>query len=581
MKNRLKPPILIAAVLAATGLLLGACDTGAGNIIPDTAPTFTVTFSANSEDAENVPAPLQRAEGTVIQLANLPEPTRDGYTFVGWNTDRHAAEGLDSFTVGSANVTLYAIWISDILTFTVTFSANSENAENVPAPLRRAEGTVIQLANLPSEPTRDGYAFVGWNPDRHATTGLSSFEVGSADVTLYAIWSPLIIVTFSANNGPGILPEPALKAAAQEMELPLFADSDWYRDGFWYAFRGWDVNSSAVTPAYSPGDMFSSGADVTLYAIWAEYGFAFDQITGTIIPAVLPNANGQNPGISPSGRYRDSGVIIPSAINGVPVTAIGANALRASGLLHTGLRGVVIIPDSVTDIGNHAFNGNFITEVVIPGSVDRIGENAFSSNRLTSVVIEEGVRYIGRAAFFGGANTNRITELALPDSLVTIGQDAFRENLISTVVIPPNITTITQGAFQSNRLISVTLPEGLTTIGNGAFSSPQATGSLTSVNFPSTLVDIGMTAFGGQRLTSIVLPENVAQVRFQAFHNNPLTSITVLGDIRITWDAFSVGSTAVTSSFIGTFNQIFGFNGTGRGIYTLSGNVWTFTPLPD
>ena len=47
----------------------------------------------------------------------------------------------------------------------------------------------------------------------------------------------------------------------------------------------------------------------------------------------------------------------------------------------------VIIPDTVTTIGNLAFALNALTSVIIPDSVTTIGDRAFFSNALTSVTI--------------------------------------------------------------------------------------------------------------------------------------------------------------------------------------------------
>ena len=63
----------------------------------------------------------------------------------------------------------------------------------------------------------------------------------------------------------------------------------------------------------------------------------------------------------------------------------------------------VVIPDTVTEIGDYAFvNNSEITELEIPGSVKRIGSYAFANCvNLRSVKIENGVKELGNTCFVG------------------------------------------------------------------------------------------------------------------------------------------------------------------------------------
>ena len=76
----------------------------------------------------------------------------------------------------------------------------------------------------------------------------------------------------------------------------------------------------------------------------------------------------------------------------------------------------VVIPDTVTEIGDYAFvNNSEITELEIPGSVKRIGSYAFANCvNLRSVKIENGVKELGNACFVG---LTALEELKLPGSV--------------------------------------------------------------------------------------------------------------------------------------------------------------------
>lgn len=79
----------------------------------------------------------------------------------------------------------------------------------------------------------------------------------------------------------------------------------------------------------------------------------------------------------------------------------------------------VVIPDTVTEIGDYAFaNNGEITELEIPGSVKKIGTCAFSNCvNLRSVKIENGVKELGNTCFVG---LTALEELKLPGSVEVV-----------------------------------------------------------------------------------------------------------------------------------------------------------------
>jgi uncharacterized repeat protein (TIGR02543 family) len=90
---------------------------GDGNTInvnnPNTSVTYTINFNINGGSG-NTPDPLKGASGSTTYLPSGDELSKNGFTFGGWNTK---ADGTGtnynagpSYTIPSANITLYAKW---------------------------------------------------------------------------------------------------------------------------------------------------------------------------------------------------------------------------------------------------------------------------------------------------------------------------------------------------------------------------------------------------------------------------------------------------------------------------------------
>ena len=141
------------------------------------------------------------------------------------------------------------------------------------------------------------------------------------------------------------------------------------------------------------------------------------------------------------------------------------------------------------------------TDIVIPSEyngkpVKSISNDAFENSRITSVLIPDSVTFIGNNAFSWCKNLASIT---IPDSVTTIGDYAFDscKNLAS-ITIPDSVTTIGSYAFYScESLTSITIPDSVTTIGSYAFYNCE---SLTSITIPNSVIYMNSKVFSGDRL---------------------------------------------------------------------------------
>lgn len=104
----------------------------------------------------------------------------------------------------------------------------------------------------------------------------------------------------------------------------------------------------------------------------------------------------------------------------------------------------VVIPDTVTTIGESAFQNLSITKVVIPESVTEIRYGAFSGTRLETVDLSKNLKEIPDHAFF----KTPLKQIVIPSSVTKIGDYAFSETLLKEIVIPASVTIIGDRAFE-------------------------------------------------------------------------------------------------------------------------------------
>jgi len=230
------------------------------------------------------------------------------------------------------------------------------------------------------------------------------------------------------------------------------------------------------------------------------------------------------------------------------VTSIGNNAFQNA----TALASVTFEADSVlTSFNNRAFlDALALTSITIPNSVTSIGEYAFSgATSLTSLNFEADsvLTSIGTGAFLGATALSSIT---IPNSVTSIGIASFKATSLTSITIPNSVTSIGYQAFYGASLASLTFEAGsvLTSIGKQAFYGAT---SLTSITIPNSVTSIEDNAFyGATSLTSLTFEAGsvLTSIGDSAFYGaTSLTSITIPNSVTSIGDFAFYGATSSTS----------------------------------
>ena len=279
----------------------------------------TVKYDANTSDdtVEGIPEKQEKVADESLTL-NSEAPTRNGYTFLGWNTQTDGkgtayAPGAEyTHDQDGGTVILYAQWTpwKHVLHYNknVPTSSTSQTVSNMPVDQTKTFGQFMAISNL--VPTRKGYTFAGWYTQSNGTG--TKYNPGSnyaADqnggtVNLYAKWTPWTYnIKYDQNvkstsSSKTVTDMPAAQTKTQEIDVTLSSMTP-KRNG--YIFAGWSTSANGSVE-YKPGSRFtkdldSNGASITLYAVWTPWkhtvhynsNIPTNAPTGTTTVSNMPN----------------------------------------------------------------------------------------------------------------------------------------------------------------------------------------------------------------------------------------------------------------------------------------------------
>lgn len=137
-------------------------------------------------------------------------------------------------------------------------------------------------------------------------------------------------------------------------------------------------------------------------------------------------------------------------------TSASAFTIKSGELIeYKGVAATVSVPDTVTAIGEGAFeNNDYVKKIILPDSVKKIEAYAFwGCDNLETVVLGSGLTEVGDFAF---ANCDGLETMTIPKNIRSIGIQAFADcNHFEDITIPFQVTDISEDAFDGDYLLNI------------------------------------------------------------------------------------------------------------------------------
>ena len=276
---------------------------------------YTIRYELNGgQNVEENPQNYEDGQELVFY-----DPSRDGYEFKGWYTDKSLTKEFSydkSSTKG--NLVLYAKWevIKYQLTYDLDGGALAKGKTN-PTVYDAVKDVALNA------PVKAGYNFTGWKVNEEETRITNNkITKGShtGDLHLTACWKEYayrVVWNKNAKDAAGSMSDVDL-TFSEELTIP---EEGYTRNG--YDFLGWNTSANGKGTAYTEG-MKVKGlstkdkATVTLYAQWQERPFEIlYELNGGVNSTKNPDSYSlnktvslQNPtreGFTFAGWYTDAG----------------------------------------------------------------------------------------------------------------------------------------------------------------------------------------------------------------------------------------------------------------------------------
>ncbi len=537
-----------------------------------TIDTYLVEF--NSNDGSEVES--QNVAYNDYVMVPTP-PTKTGWSFAGWFTDKELNNKFDFTTKVTGKMTLYAKWTID--TYLVEFNSNdgseveSQNvAYNdyvmVPTPpiktgwtfagwftdeelnnkfefttkvtgkltlfakwmidtylveFNSNGGSEVESQNVayndyvmvPTPPTKTGWTFAGWFTDEELNNKFEFTKKVTGKLTLYAKWTiDTYLVEFNSNDGTNI--------DAQEIIYGQFVVEPSDPEKLGWTFGGWYTNEKCTDRF----DFSTIVADkLTLYAKW-EDNTSPEEVTGI---TAISSYNSESKLYEVELTWTDP---VDSEDSGSPFDHVFIGCSKKDSSDSVNINQEVSKSVEQVILQNEEFFDHFTIY-----TVDEVGN------------ISEGESidlYKGTLNSCMSVSAEKLIEKMIPDCDIHVFGE-MTDEIMSSVgsmvsrseykwyfdfqdtqglsCIKKNLFMIGEGRL-SKGLKSIKIPEGVTSIEEFAFYGCEG---LTDIIIPESVTSIGQYAFADcSGLINIAIPKGVTSIEKNTFAGcNKLTDITI------------------------------------------------------
>ena len=234
-----------------------------------------------------------------------------GYEIKGVYVNGVAQTGGSPYTV--TNVTsaqTVEVVVDEIPSYTVTYVVND-------AQYTTQKVTSGGSLTLPDNPVVDGYTFDGWYTQQNGVgTAVTDTTTVTNDMTVYAkLTANTYTIAYNANGGSGA---PASHNKTHGTALALSTTVPTWTG---HTFLGWGTSANATAATYQPGDMYSTDAGITLYAVWQIDTFTVTLPNGTGYTA-MPAADSSSP-VDYGGNFTFTVTVDPEYAVTKPTVKVG------------------------------------------------------------------------------------------------------------------------------------------------------------------------------------------------------------------------------------------------------------------